>query len=236
VRENARQTCTGEAQMSIEIFWGSGSGPAWRVLLTLGVKGLPFESHLLTFSTGEHRTPEMLAMNRRGKVPVLRNGDFVIYESLAVMTYLDRLHPSPPLFGRSSESAANIMRVIMEHECYGNDAMLAIARPIFRGEFVEKRQEIVDALPRLREELGWLEAELASHEWLGGTELSAADIFVLPALKSLERAWAKPGVDMLDHAVWPLALPFPKLGAWVKRMEGLPSYEAAVPPHWRTQA
>ena len=36
--------------MSIEMFWGSGSGPSWRVLLTLTVKKLAFDSHLLQFS------------------------------------------------------------------------------------------------------------------------------------------------------------------------------------------
>ena len=34
-----------------------------------------------------------------GKVPVLKDGDFVIYESLAMMAYLDRKYPEPPLFG-----------------------------------------------------------------------------------------------------------------------------------------
>jgi glutathione S-transferase len=222
--------------MGIEIFWGSGSGPAWRVLLTLAVKGVPYESHLLSFSTGEHNTPEMLALNRRGKVPVLRDGQLIVYESLAIMTYLDRLHAAPPLFGTSPRQAATIMRIIMEHECYGNEAILAFARPVFRGQFVDKRQEIVEALPKLREELRGLEGELASDDWLGGDAISAADIFVLPAIKALERAWSKPDVDLLDHNVWPLALPFPKLAAWVKRMESIPGYDAAFPPHWRAPA
>jgi glutathione S-transferase len=221
--------------MAIEIFWGSGSGPAWRVLLALAVKGVPYTSHLLSFSTGEHKTPDMLAQNPRGKVPVLRDGDFVVYESLAIMTYIDRLHPTPPLFGTSPKQAARIMRIIMEHECYGNEAMTAFVRPVFRGTFVEKRQEIVDALPKLREELKGLEGELASSDWLGGDAISAADIFVLPALKALERAWSKPEVDVLDHTVWPLPIPFPRLAAWVKRMESLPGYDAAFPPHWRPQ-
>ena len=40
--------------MALEVFWGSGSGPAWRVLLALAVKGVPYESRLLSFAKGEH--------------------------------------------------------------------------------------------------------------------------------------------------------------------------------------
>ena len=74
--------------MAIEIFWGSGSGPSWRVLLALAFKKLPFESHLLSFSKGEHKSPEMLAMNPRGKVPVLKDGAFHLAESLAICSYV----------------------------------------------------------------------------------------------------------------------------------------------------
>ncbi len=44
--------------MALEVYWGSGSGPSWRVLLALAAKGVPFESKLLSFSKRENRTPE----------------------------------------------------------------------------------------------------------------------------------------------------------------------------------
>ena len=55
--------------MALELYWGSGSTPAWRVLLALTYKELPFTSNLLSFSKRETRTPAFLAMNPRGKVP-----------------------------------------------------------------------------------------------------------------------------------------------------------------------
>jgi hypothetical protein len=79
--------------MALEVYWASGSPFAWRVLLTLEAKRLPYQSKLLTFSKGEHKSPEYLAMNPRGKVPTLKDGDFAIYESLAIMAYLDRAYP-----------------------------------------------------------------------------------------------------------------------------------------------
>ena len=91
--------------MAIEVYWGSGSPFAWRVLLALEHKRLPYVSHLLQFSKQEHKSPQMLALNPRGRVPVLKDGDYVCFESLAILYYLDRKYPEPPIFGRTPEEA-----------------------------------------------------------------------------------------------------------------------------------
>ena len=71
--------------MALEVYWASGSPFSWRVLLTLEVKQLPYQSKLLTFSKREHKSSEYLALNPRGKVPTLKDGDFLLSESLAIM-------------------------------------------------------------------------------------------------------------------------------------------------------
>ena len=50
------------------------SPPSWMIQLALEEKELPYETRLLSFSAGEHRSPEMLARNPRGTVPVLTDG------------------------------------------------------------------------------------------------------------------------------------------------------------------
>ena len=96
--------------MALEIFWFSGSGFAWRAVLAAELKGVPYTSRLIEASAGDHRAPEFLAMNPRGKVPVLRDGDVVVTESMAILAYLDRRFPEPPLFGRTAEETARIWR------------------------------------------------------------------------------------------------------------------------------
>jgi len=71
--------------MAIDLYWGSGSPYSWRVLLALEYKRLTYTSHLLQFSKQEHKSPQMLAMNPRGRLPVLRDGDYVCFESLAIL-------------------------------------------------------------------------------------------------------------------------------------------------------
>jgi glutathione S-transferase len=219
--------------MAIEVFWGSGSGPAWRVLLALAIKGVPYESRLLSFSKREHKEPEILAMTTRGKVPVLRDGSYALFESLAILTYLERKHPETPLFGTTPEDAGTIMRVIMEHECYGAPAFSAVTRPILYSKLDEQRDSVNAALPTFREELGRLETQLEGRSWFVGDAVSAADIFVFPTIKTIERLLRKPAGETIDHGVLPLSGPFPKLAAWVARIEALPGYDVTYPPHWR---
>ena len=80
--------------MALTLYWGSGSPFSWRVLLALEHKGLPYESQLLHFDKQEHQSPQMLKMNPRGRVPVLKDGDYVVFESVAVLYYLDVKYPA----------------------------------------------------------------------------------------------------------------------------------------------
>ena len=57
--------------MAITFYAGSGSPYAWRVWLALEHKQLPYDLKMLSFSNREHRAPEYLAINPRGKVPAL---------------------------------------------------------------------------------------------------------------------------------------------------------------------
>ena len=79
--------------MALEIWWGSGSPYSWRALLALEYKQLSYVSHLVQFAKQEHKAPALLKMNPRGRVPVLKDDDYVCFESLAILHYLDRKYP-----------------------------------------------------------------------------------------------------------------------------------------------
>lgn len=219
--------------MAIELYWGSGSPFAWRVMLTLEVKKLPYESKLLEFSKGDHKTPAYLQLNPRGKVPTLKDGDFVVYESLAIMSYLDRKYPEPPLFGRSAEQAGLIWRAIAECESYLVGAGDKIVRPIFFGKGLDQVDEIEQAAQTMRAELKTLDDRLANANWLVGTGITAADIGVFPFVQLLLRAASKEAAQSLNLGLLPLAQSYPNIAKWVERIEALPNYQRTYPPHWR---
>ena len=217
--------------MSIELYWGSGSTPAWRVLLALAIKGLPFESRLLSFSKGETRAPEFLALNPRGKVPTLVDGSTIVNESIAILAYLDRKYPESPLFGETPEEAAEVWRFVMEFESHGNPAFSGVARPILFGTIEADRAKIAEHLPLVVSELDRLSARVASG-YMVGNRLSAADIVWFCGLQQLVRAATRPAAAALDLGVWPLANRWPALIPWAAAIEAVPGYLATMPPHW----
>ncbi|MDH3445207.1 MAG: glutathione S-transferase family protein [Deltaproteobacteria bacterium] len=219
--------------MAIELYWGSGSPFAWRVMLTLELKGLAYESKLLEFSKGENKAPAYLQLNPRGKVPTLKDGDFVIYESLAIMAYLDRRHPEPPLFGATAAETGLIWRAISECESYLVPAADKLIRPIFFGKGLDKVDEIEAAAQTARQELKTLDESLSRSGWLVGERISAADVSVFPLIQILSRAASKEAARPLNLRLLPLAQTYPNIAAWVRRLEALPGYEKTYPPHWR---
>ena len=219
--------------MAIELYWGSGSPFAWRVMLTLEVKGLAYESKLLEFSKGDHKTPSYLQLNPRGKVPTLKDGEFVVYESLAMMAYLDRKYPDPPLFGKTPEETGLIWQALSECESYLVSAGDKVVRPLFFGKGLDKVDEIQQAAQTIRQEWKSIDARLARSNWLVGTQISAADIAVFPVVQLLLRAASKEAAQPFDLGLMPLPQTYPHLARWVGQIESLPGYERTYPPHWR---
>ena len=219
--------------MALEIYWGSGSPFAWRVMLTLEVKRLPYESRLLEFSKEEHKSPGYLKLNPRGKVPTLKDGDFALYESLAIMSYLDRKYPDPPIFGTTPQETGLIWREISETDSYLGEPGAKIVRPVFFGKGLEKTEEIQEAATTIRRELKRIDTTLANSAWLVGAEISAADIALFPLIQILLRAASKEAAKPLNLGFSPLAQSYPNIAAWVKRLEAIPGYERTYPPHWK---
>jgi glutathione S-transferase len=219
--------------MAIELYWGSGSPFAWRVMLMLEVKRLAYESKLLEFSKGEHKTAEYLRFNPRGKVPTLKDGDFVIHESLAIMAYLDSKYPAPPLFGKTPEETGLIWRCLTECESYLVSATEKVVRPIFFGQGLDKVDEIQQAAQTVRQEFKSLDERLGNRFWLVGANVTAADIGVFPMIQLFLRAASKDAAQPFNLGLLPLAQTYPRLAEWVRRIEALPNYQRTYPPHWR---
>ena len=218
----------------MEIYWGSGSPFAWRVLLALEVKKIPYTSRLIEFSKGQHKAPEFLALNPRGKVPTIKDGDFVLSESLAILAYLDRKVPEPPLFGRTAEETGRIWRAISESISYLEPLAIRVVGPIFFNKAQEKADDIREAVKPLHAELRQMEDALKSSRWLAGDTLSAADIVAYPVIENILRAAGKESAKAFDLGVLPLEKTYPAIAAWRERIAALPGYERTYPPHWRS--
>ncbi len=213
--------------MSLRFFYGSGSQFAWRVWLALEHKGVPYECRVLSFSDGEHRQPEYLAINPRHKVPAIDDNGFTLYESAAIVEYLDeRFTDGPSLFPGDLEQRALQRRVIAEVDSYLQPLHGRVAKSVFFTP-PEKRD------PSELEEVKTLwAAEVARYETLVaegfvGPSIGAADFTLYPFIATAERFDQRhPGLDLQG------AIPAGVL-AWRDRMRALPYHDKTWPPHWK---
>jgi glutathione S-transferase len=229
----ARLMILSQGGTMLEIYWGSGSPFAWRALLALEIKKIPYTSHLLEFSKKQHKTPEFLALNPRGKVPLIKDGDFTLSESLAILAYLDRKVPEPPLFGRTATETGVIWRSISETISYLEPLAIRIVGPLFFNKSAEKAEDINAAIAPLHDELKTMERSLSRARWLAGEAISAADIVAHPVIENLLRAAGKDAAKGFDLALLPLERHYPAIAAWRERIRALPGYDRTYPPHWR---
>ena len=219
--------------MALELFWGSGSPYSWRVMLVLEHKRLEYVSHLLEFSRQEQKSPHMLKLNFRGQVPVLKDGDYVCFESLAILYYLDLKYPEPPIFGRSPEESGVIMRVICEFQAYVEPHIMKVAHAVFSGGPAVRSEDTTHAIQTVGNEARSIEMRLSKSEWVVGETVSAADFVIFPSIQLLLRALQRKEAADLRARFLPMEANYPALARWIARVEALPGYSRTYPPHWR---
>ena len=115
----------------IQFYYGSGSPYAWRVQLVLEEKGLPYEPVLLSFSKGEHKTPEHLARSPHGKVPAITDDGVTLYESTPIVDYLEERYPDRPLLPRDPAGRARVRIEEFEAALYFGDAFREVGQRVF---------------------------------------------------------------------------------------------------------
>jgi glutathione S-transferase len=219
--------------MAITLYWGSGSPFSWRVLLALEHKGLAYDSRLLHFDKQEHQSPQMLRLNPRGRLPVLKDGDYVVFESVAILYYLDVKYPGRPIFGASPEEAGVIMRVICEFQAYAEPAVAKIVDGVFGDPVAGSTDALTDAMHVVAREARTIEGRLSKERWIVGADYSATDMVIFPWIQLLRRALAQSVAAELGARFLPMERNYPALARWIARIETLPGYERTLPPHWR---
>jgi glutathione S-transferase len=215
--------------MSLVLYYGSGSPYAWRAHLALEHKALPHELKILSFSAGDTKKPEFGTLNPRHQVPVLVDGDFVLYESNAIVEYLDEAYPATgaPLFPGDAKTRALARRFVLEVDNYFSQRADPVLEQAFWVKPEERNAETLAAGKKaIAEEIVLFTAAMRG-DFLAGP-LSAADFALYPLVALVKRCEEKKLPDLGFEA-----LMTPQILAWKKRIEALPFFENTIPPHWK---
>jgi glutathione S-transferase len=213
--------------MPIVLYYLSGSPYAWRVWLALEHKGIPYELKTLSYDAGDFSAPEFARLNPRKRVPVIVDDGFSLYESAAIVEYLEEKQPGEPrLFSADLRQRALERRMVREADQYFATALEHLVDEIlFTPQERWSDERIAAAYAEVTQELSVWE-RLAQGEYLAGA-LSAADYTLFPEIALARRiAQRKPGLATPDMIG-------PKISAWMQRMEALPVVQRTWPPHWR---
>jgi glutathione S-transferase len=196
----------------LTVYGMRASGNCYKLQLLLDQLGQAYRWVDIDSSRGETRTPEYLARNANGKVPLLELDDGRrLAESNAILCYL--AEGSDYLPGDSWERAQTLQWLFFEQ--YSHEPYVAVARFIRRylpADHV-RRAELPRLLERGAETFSVMEHYLGEHRWFSGQAYGVADI----ALFAYTHCADEGGFDLAE---------WPRMGAWLERVRAQPGFTA----------
>jgi glutathione S-transferase len=204
------------------VYGPAGSTYVWSARLALAEKGVTHDLVEVTFAG--MREAGHLARHPFGKVPAFEHDGFALYETQAIMRYVDEAFPAAPLQPIDLHQFSRMNQIVGIVDAY---AWPAIARGIVFNRMLAPRlglpvdeAAVEKAIPRAKLCLHEFDRIAGDDEFLAGDRISLADLMVIPLLYYLARV--PEGTAPLDE--------HPKLQAWARRIEDRQSFRVTKPP------
>ena len=197
--------------MSKILLYGGRGGSAFRPHWMLHELEVAYENPKLDMRAGEHKQEEFLKINPNGQVPVLVDGDFVVWESIAINQYLAEKY-KPEMIGTTPEEKGLVTQWSVWSAYNIHTHLGDLAAPKWTG--VEEPAITAKAKKNLERYLPVLNNALEGKDYLVGNRLTAADINVCSPLE-----YSK----MVDYDL----SAYPNILRWRTNLESLASYKSA---------
>jgi len=200
--------------MALKIY-GVARSRAFRTLWMAKELGLDYEHVKVDFATGETRTPEHLALNPNGHVPVIDNDGFILWESMAINLYLAKKFGAGGLYPSRLQDEARAWQ-------WSFWGMTELERPVLTALFnrailpeSQRDAAAADAAEKaLAQPFVVLQGVLSGSPYLLGEQFTVADLNVASIL-----AWARPA--QIDFSA------VPKVAEWLRVCAERPAARAA---------
>jgi glutathione S-transferase len=173
---------------------------------------------------GTHRSEPHILRHPFGRVPVLEHDGFMLYETQAILRYLDRVLPAPPLTPADPRAAARMDQAMNINDWYlfnGVGNVIGFQRlvaPRLMPGHTPDEAAIAAAMPKAHTVFNELSRLLGDQPYFAGENVTLADLMNAPQLDFLAQTpeWA------------PLTAHNGKLVAWLERMNERPSFQATT--------
>jgi glutathione S-transferase len=207
--------------MSGMIVHGVPGSPYVRAaLLTLEEKRAPYE--LAAMQLGTLKQEPHLSRHPFGRIPAFEHDGWMLYETQAIMRYVDAVVPGPSLQPEEPRAAARMNQLMGITDWY---VMRQVSMPITRNRVVAPRvnrpvdeEEVMQAIPNARICITEIARLLDGHSWMAGEAISLADLLLAPHLSMF--AQAPEGAQILQG--------HENLKRWLARIEARPSMKATT--------
>jgi glutathione S-transferase len=199
----------------LKLYYDPRSTFSRRVVIALAEKEILHKAVVVNMAAREHRAPEYLAINPHGRVPAIEEDEFVLYESAAILRYLDETRPERPLLPADTKQRALVDMFV--HLCDGQIAR-QVGVIIFPKRFLPRERwnlELMAAASKdIQAHLDFLDRRLVGRDYLVADRFTMADLVYLPFLHFL------PLMDVT---------PSYTIAAWTKRLLTRPSALKSAP-------
>jgi RNA polymerase-associated protein len=160
-----------------------------KVRVVLAEKDLEYEEHLVDLRKQDQKTPEFLALNPYGKVPVLVDDETVVYDSTIINEYLEDEYPIPSLLPTPEDSQGRARVRLLEDYCDNSfiPPTTVLLAQALKPEGERDEQRVEQARDDLRRCLYFLREHLDGNEFLAGDSFTLADAAFAPRMMVLGR-------------------------------------------------
>ncbi|CAG7856239.1 glutathione S-transferase [biofilm metagenome] len=170
---------------------------------------------------GAQLSAEFLKLNPNHMIPTLVDGDFVLWESNAILQYLCSKVPGNTLFPPNPRSQADINRwLFWQSSHFGSACGLMVFEHVIKKVFMQQDAEMAEVAKgeeRFHRFADVLEKHLESRDWLVGNELTLADFSVASFLA------------LAEMAHYPMS-PYVEVKRWYQSIEKLPAWQSSADP------
>ena len=184
-----------------EVYHHPRSTYARRVMIYLLEKNIPHKATVVDMAAESHKTPEYLSVNPYGHVSVINDGGFILYESTAILNYLEAPHPAPALvpFDPKVRALGDMHMKLCDIQMDGH-----VGTSIFPMRFLKKEcwnGEAMDAAKAaIEKHLEILRTYLPGNTYLVAKQSGLADLIYMPFLHFLPLMKTDPSPAVRDWA------------------------------------